>query len=236
MSDEVWKWNVNLAWELFSSAIYSYRKAINSNFEHQRHMYYKNGLLSAVTSVEVYMNQLLLNEELWSKTKIKDTKIEDKFKFFGLDDTLYKESKNIRNRYLIHHKEKDHKYFDIINIETLLESIESAQEIIAIIHFNKKQIFPYWITGINFINPSHCNDISLINDYEFWSHIKKLGCLNVNMYDVSGNLVYKINNYGEYKSLYFELWKKMKEDNFKFDFVSDKNFPKMHVLSSDFWD
>ena len=58
MNEEVWKWNVNLAWELFTSGIYFYRKALNSEFEHQKHMYYKNGLLSIVTSVEVYINQL----------------------------------------------------------------------------------------------------------------------------------------------------------------------------------
>ena len=76
MNEEVWKWNVNLAWELFTSGIYFYRKALNSKFEHQKHMYYKNGLLSIVTSVEVYINQLLISEEKWSKSKIKDTKIE----------------------------------------------------------------------------------------------------------------------------------------------------------------
>ena len=26
MNEEVWKWNVNLAWELFTSGIYFYRK------------------------------------------------------------------------------------------------------------------------------------------------------------------------------------------------------------------
>lgn len=57
MSEEVWKSNVNLAWELFTSSIYCYRKALNSKLEHQRHMYYKNGLLSAVTSVEAYVNK-----------------------------------------------------------------------------------------------------------------------------------------------------------------------------------
>ena len=51
MNEEVWKWNVNLAWELFTSGIYFYRKALNSKFEHQKHMYYKNGLLSIKNKV-----------------------------------------------------------------------------------------------------------------------------------------------------------------------------------------
>jgi len=97
-------------------------------------------------------------------------------------------------------------------------------------------MFPYWITGVNFINPSHNNDISWSRDFEFWSHIKWLGCLNFNIYDFSGNLVYKIDDYKEYKSLYFELWKKIKEENFKFNFIRDKKYPMMPVLSCDFWD
>ena len=236
MSDEIWKWNVNLAWELFTSSVYCYRKAINSKFEHQRHMYYKNGLLSAVTSVEVYINQWLLHEEKWTNQKIKSTNIENKFEFLDVDNNLYKTSKNVRNKYLIHYKDKDHRYYDKINETSLLESIESAQEIIAIINFNKKRIFPYWITGINFINPSHNNDISFTGDFEFWSHLKSLGCLNKEIYDMYGNMIYCIEDYNDYKSLYFELWNKMKEENFIFEFVKDKRFPMMPVLSIDFWD
>lgn len=236
MEKEVWKWNVDLSWELFTSAVYYYRKSIQSNYEHQKHMYYKNGLLSAVTSVEAYINQYLLHEEQWSNNQIKYTKMEDKFKFLEVDNNLYKTSKNVRNKYLIHYKEKDDSYYDKINETSLLESIESAQEIIAIINFNKKKIFPYWITGINFINPSHNNDISFSNDVQFWKHIKCIGCLKFDIYDISSNLVYEIENFEDYKSLYFELWEKMKEENFNFNFPKDKRFPNMSILSCDFWD
>lgn len=141
MKEEIWKWNVDSAWELFTSAVYFYRKSLTSRFEHQRHVYCKNRILSIVTSVEVYLNQLLVKEEKWSKKRVKNTKIEEKFKFFNVNDNLYKKSKNLRNIYIVHFKERDHRYFDEININSLLEAIESAQEIIALINFNKKNYF-----------------------------------------------------------------------------------------------
>lgn len=236
MNEEVWKWNVNLAWELFTSWIYFYRKALNSKFEHQKHMYYKNGLLSIVTSVEVYINQLLISEEKWSKSKIKDTKIENKFEYFNVNDNLYKTSKNLRNIYIVHFKEKDHRYFDEINENTFLEVIESAQEIIAKINFNKKRLFPYWITGVNFINPSHNYDLVLLNELEFWRYMKYSGYLKIEIFDMTGNLIYNIDKYNKYKELYFELWNRIREKEFMFEFYKDKRFPQMPILSCAFWD
>lgn len=236
MKEEIWKWNVNLAWELFTSAVYSYRKSLHSKYKHQRHMYYKNGLLSAVTSVEAYVNYYLLTEEKWSNRKLKKKSINDKLIFLGVNESIYSPSKELRNNFIIHHKNKDHRYYEKINELSLLNAIESAQEIIALINFNKKRIFPYWITGVNFINPLHNNDISLASDYEFWKHLKWLGCLTQDMYDLSGGFVYKIDDYNEYKDLYFGLWNKIKEERFKFKFMKNKTFPNMPVLSCDFWD
>lgn len=236
MEEEIWKWNVNLAWELFSSGIYFYRKALNSRFEHQRHMYYKNGILSIVTSVEVYINQLLISEEKWSKSKVKDTYLVNKFEYFGVNDDLYKTSKNLRNIYIVHFKEKDHKYFDEINQISFLEAIESAQEIIAMINFNKKRLFPYWITGINFVNPSNNYDLDLSNNMEFWRHIKCSNYFNIDVFDIAGNLIYYIEEYSKYKELYFKLWNKIKKENFQLKFHKDNRFPKMPILSCEFWD
>ncbi len=236
MKEEIWKWNVDLVWELFTSGIYFYRKALISKFEHQRHVYCKNGILSIVTSVEVYLNQLLIKEEQWSKKSIKNTKIEEKFKFFNVDDNLYKKSKNLRNIYIVHFKERDHRYFDEINIDSFLEAIESAQEIIALINFNKKRLFPYWITGVNFINPNHSNDISLLHELEFWRHMKWSNYLKVELFDMSGNLIYKIDDYKYYKELYYCLWQQLKRTNFSIKFFRNNNFKQMSVLSCDFWD
>jgi len=110
MSDEVWKWNVNLSWELFSSAVYSYRKSLQSKYEHQRHMYYKNGLLSAVTSVEAYVNYYLITEKGWSNNKLNKKSINYKLIFLGVDKEIYTDSKELRNEFIIHHKNKDHRY------------------------------------------------------------------------------------------------------------------------------
>jgi len=237
VSNKIYKWNVNLAWELFSSSVYSYRKAIESTMEHQKHMYYKNGLLSAVTSVEAYINEILRNEYSWSNTKFKKNQnINTKLEVLDIDINLYSTSKNIRNDFIIHHKEKDHSYFDIISKETLLQAIESAQEIISIIHFKRKEMFPYWITGVNFINPSSNNDICLSHNIEFWRHIEYLKILPFRIYESSGNLDYKIENYTHYKSLYYELWQKIKDDNFEFKFYKNEKFPLMPILSCKFWD
>jgi len=236
MKDEVYRWNVDLSWELFTSGIYFYRKALSANLEHQKSMYCKSGILSIVTSVEVYINQLLIKEENWSKTKVKETQIQTKFKFFNVDDELYKKSKNLRNIYIVHFKERDHTYFNEINIDSLLEAIESAQEIIALINFNKKRLFPYWITGVNFINPNHNYDIWLSNDIEFWHHMKWSGYLLLEIYNTNGNIVYEINDFKRYKSLYFDLWDEIKKSQFNLKFYKDKTFINMSVLSCDFWD
>ncbi len=237
MNNETYKWNVNLSWELFSSSVYSYRKALESTREHQRHMYYKSGLLSAVSSVEAYINEILRTEYGWSNTKFKNNQnINKKLEELKIDKSIYKDSKDIRNDFIIHHKEKDHTYFDKINHDTLLNAIESAQEIICLINYNKKRIFPYWITGINFINPSSNGDITLMNNPEFWRHLKYSGFSSLEIYDVAGDLEYKIKDYLHYRSLYFELWEIIKKENFKFQFFSDKIYRKRPILSCRFWD
>ena len=118
-----------------------------------------------------------------------------------------------------------------------MEAIESAQEIIAKINFNKKRLFPYWITGVNFVNPSHNYDLDLSNNIEFWRHIKCSGYyLNIEIFDMAGNLIYNIDEYDKYKGLYYELWNKIREQKFQFEFYKNERFPKMPILSCDFWD
>lgn len=236
IKEEIWKWNVNLAWELFSSGIYFYRKALNSKFEHQRHMYFKNGLLSIVTSVEAYVNYILKEEHKWSNNQFKNNSINFRLEFLGVDKEIYSKSKNLRNDFIIHHKNRDHRYFDEINENAFLESIEAAQEIIAMINFNKKRLFPYWITGVNFVNPSHNYDLDLSNNIEFWKHIKCSYYLNTEIFDIAGNLIYNIDEYDKYKELYFELWNKIKKENFQLKFHKDDRFPKIPILSCEFWD
>ncbi len=79
----------------------------------------------------------------------------------------------------MHHKRNDYRYFVEVSHQSALEAIESSQDIIAEISFNRKTIFPYWITGLNFTNPSTGDDILLMNDYELWNRFKQLGISQV---------------------------------------------------------
>jgi len=239
--DRVWLWNVNLAWELFSSAVYNYRMALNSSKEHQRHSFFKTVILSSVTAVEAYFNEVLAKEEGWSEGDLQKKKWSEKVTALGIDfsQERFFKSKFIRNNFIVHHKRIDYRYFVEINQWTALEAIESSQDIVAEVSYRRDRIFPYWITGLNFINPQHSNDISLLNDYEFWCRFKWLGLSQIvsQMISPTGTITAPKNR-DIYDSLYKELWQKLKECNFKLDVLynaRDKRFPLMPFLTSEWW-
>jgi len=238
--DKIWLWDANLAWELFSSAVYNYRLSRTSEKKHQQHAFYKTVILNAVTAVEAYCNEQLARERGWTESQIKNCP--DKLAEFGIDfqNSRFKESKFIRNNFIIHHKRNDYRYFVEITPQAALDAIESTQDVIAEISYRDGHMFPYWITGLNFINPSHGNDICLMNDYEFWLRFKRLGISEIvnNMVSYTG----EINPPKEralYNSLYKELWQKLKDCDFKLtnlNKLKDKRFPNMPFLTSEWWD
>ena len=238
MSDKVWLWNCKLSWELFSSAVYDYRKVFTETKAHRKHALCKNGLFASVTSVEAYLNEVLAQEEKWSQHQLKSKSFKDKLLFFDLDLPKY-EAKSVRNNFLVHHKRIDQRYFLEINSEIFLDSIETAQEIIARVCFKRGVIFPYWITGVNFVNPSHGLDIDLSNDYEFWRHIRwtKLFKGIDNIIDSAGN-IYLPSDWKDYKYLYHGLWEMLKKNNFHLErlCIKDDRFPKMPYLTANYWE
>ncbi len=119
----------------------------------------------------------------------------------------------------------------------VLDGIEAVQEIIARIAFNHSMPFPYWICGVNFINPI-TNDITFSHDIEFWRHIKGLGIFQCpdTFLSPSGDLNYP-TKWEEYTILYRGLWELLKKSSFKFDMrIKDNRFPKMPYLSCNYWE
>lgn len=238
--EKVWLWNVNLAWELFSSGIYNYRMSLFETKEHKKHSCFKNVILNMTTAVEAYCNEILVKEKKWDETALKETGIKQKFKELGVDyeNSNFKNSKFIRNELLIHYKQIDYSYFPAINQVSALEAIESSQDVILEICFNRSVIFPYWITGLNFINPSQGNDISLLNDREFWCRFKWLGVKGIERI-VDSVRVYPPKEKEEYMFLFHSLWGTIKKNNFKFDSLNRLKFecfPRMPFLTSEWWD
>lgn len=238
-SDKIWMWNANLAWELFSSAVYNYRQSLKASMSHKKHSFQKNVIFSAVTTVEAYTNELLAKEKGWTERQINDCK--DKLGEFGIDykNSAFKDSKFVRNQFIVHHKRNDYRYFIEINESSALDAIESVQSIIAEISYSRKVIFPYWITGLNFRNPAHGNDIFLINDYEFWSRIKwaKLNERLSSVATATGDLTVPREK-DTYLNLYEEIWKLLKHTNFDLPAIEieDTRFPLMPVLTSKWWE
>lgn len=241
-TSNIWRFT-NLAWELFSEATYCYRQTMKSFSEHKTHMFCKNGLFAIIASVEAYANQTLLQKPYnWSKSQLdnKQHTIEYKIKkltYDSIDLANFKESKKIRNDFLVHHKRKDQRYTIEINPFSLLNAIESAQEIIAKIAFHNHLEFPYWISGANFVNP-RIKDINLLSEVEFWPHLITIGlfkCPN-NFMTPSGSLNY-LNLWDEYKILYDGLWQLLKNRNFDIDIgIKDSRFPQTSYLSCQYWD
>ncbi|MGD0232966.1 MAG: hypothetical protein ABSC55_00345 [Syntrophorhabdales bacterium] len=238
--DSVWLWNANLAWELFSSAVYSYRLSLATSKEHQRHSFFKTVILNSITSVEAYFNEILAKEDGWSEKALKAGKWSEKIHALGIDfgQERFSNSKLLRNDFIVHHKRIDYRYFVEINQATALDAIESSQDIIAELSYKRNRIFPYWITGLNFINPSHANDIWLLNDYEFWCRFKWLGINRVVDQMITNGNIEPPKERNVYDSLYKELWQKLKDCSFKLDIlnnVKDKRFPLMPFLTSEWW-
>ena len=238
---KVWLWNANLAWELFSSAVYNYRLALSTSKQHQKHSFFKNVILNSVTAVEAYFNEVLAKEEGWSERELFDGKWKEKLSALGVDlkQERFSNSKFIRNNFIVHHKRVDYIYFVEISQVSALEAIESSQDIIAEVSYKKNRIFPYWITGLNFINPSHANDIFLSNDYEFWCTFKWLGLSQVvKQMLLSNGDINPPKDKKRYDSLYKELWQKLKDCDFKLDILNnakDRRFPLISFLTSEWW-
>lgn len=239
--DRVWLWNVNLAWELFSSAVYNYRLALCSSKEHQRHSFFKTVILTSVTAVEACFNEVLAKEDCWSDGNLQRRKWSEKISMLGIDFGLEKFSKSkfIRNNFIVHHKRIDYRYFVEINQATALDAIESSQDIIAEVSYKRNRIFPYCITGLNFIDPSHSNDICLLNDYEFWCRFKRLGLSQIVSQMISPDGSIRPPKEKEtYDSLYKEICQKLKDCGFKLPILNnakDKLFPLLPFLTSEWW-
>jgi len=239
--DKVWLWNVNLAWELFSSAIYNYRLSLNELKEHKKHAYYKNVILNTVTAVEAYCNEVLLKEEKWSKRKLSKESFNDKLTMLGIDieQINFGKSRKIRNDFIVHYKRHDYIYFTEINETSALDAIESSQDLITEISFIRKTIFPYWITGLNFINPRQGNDIFLLDDHQFWRDLKVLRVSKTihDMVDATG-AIYLPKDRKTYNSLYKEIWNELKNRRFKLDILKNlktPKFPHKPLLTSEWW-
>lgn len=239
--NKVWTWNANLAWELFSAGIFNYKLSLIEAKEHKKHAYYKNTIFNAVTAVEAFCNEILSKDKGWNERKLNRKSLIDKFKVFDVDykRSKFKDSKAIRNNFLVHHKRKDYRYFYEINQLSTLAAIESSQAIIAELSYRRNTIFPYWITGLNFINPRSRNDICLMNDYEFWSRFKWLKTNNiVNSMILSSGKIIPPKEEKVYKSLYKDMWENLKRCNFRLK-VLDKlrleRFPHMPFLTSEWW-
>ncbi|MEW6551914.1 MAG: hypothetical protein AB1389_07290 [Campylobacterota bacterium] len=244
MDTLVYKWDSQLSWELFSEAVYCYRQTLKPNIQqHKLHMFCKNGIFSAITSIEAFVNETLIKQFKWTKTQLDKNGIETKIKFLLkniANDTVFntfKNCKSVRNNYLVHHKRPDHKYVDELNQNNLINSIESVQELIAKITFTHKLHFQYWITGTNFINP-HNKDITLENEVEFWRHIKYTGKFKgiEKIMSPSGEIVYPLN-WNDYKTLYFGLWDMLKQNNFDIEIEQqNKRFHQMPYLTCKYWE
>ncbi|MCK5614102.1 hypothetical protein KAR91_70210 [Candidatus Pacearchaeota archaeon] len=242
IDDEVWLWNVDLAWELFSSAIYNYRLSLNEQKTHKKHAYHKNVILNTVTAVEAYCNKILSKEENWSESKLNKTSLNKKLVELGIEakQTEFDKSKDIRNNFIIHHKRRDYSYFRKINESTALDAIESSQDLIAAISFNRGAIFPYWITGLNYINPRHGNDIFLLNNNQFWMDLRSLQVSEAicDMTDATG-AINPPKDRKTYDSLHKEIWNELKDRRFKLDEVlknlKTPKFPHKPLLTSEWW-
>jgi hypothetical protein len=241
--EKVWKWGHKLSWELFSETIYNYRQTIFETKRHKLHMHCKNGFFSATASLEAFLNETLLQKG-WSATKLDNNKsysekLKHLIKDFSENCIYYKkfdEIKKVRNNYLAR---DDYLYAEKINPKSLLETIEAIQEIIARVCFENKEIqYPYWISGLNFINPKMNDDICLQSDYEFWLHVHYSCIDNQNLIKITNqnSLIEYPSEWTGYKKLYEYIWDGLK--HYKFDIEIEKqskSFPHMLYLSCKYW-
>lgn len=235
MKDFIYLWNCSLSWELFTSSVYAYKQALTESRPHKRSFWCKNGVFNAVTSIEAYANEVLIKEFDWGKDKLNKTSIRSKLGYLGVQGS--NSSRKLRNDFLVHHKRPDHLYFNKFTIESLLQAIEATQEVIANICFNRKQTFPYWITGLNFTDKRE-KDIFLDNNSSFWLHIlssKLFPMLQDKINPFTGELDF-VDSFHELKKIYQAIWfYPFDVQEIEVSRVSLERFPKAPVLTSNIW-
>jgi hypothetical protein len=188
-----WRWNVNFPWECFSSGWEFLQKARISKKEHQLFTNVRASVMFFMTYMEASLNERvriaakrlgLTEDDLL--TRLRKPRIMDKLKEWpallaGSDVRLdaqlleqFERLKDVRDG-IVHWKEKDHSKYKTTNVSLAEETCDCVTRItLALCQILHEEV-PYWLLGVNFMNPAQAYELCLMRNHEFWWHIQRAG-------------------------------------------------------------
>lgn len=184
-----WRWNVNHAWENFSSLFQEAElsKIVDNEFQKNHHL--KSVLYFGILAIESFVNEKIRismtqqgeteqNIIKYLKNNSNSIQVKLKSKYLSnntieiseeVNNILFTKYKTTRNE-LTHPKEKDHSiYQDLEFLKYEVDKfVQAVAELIIHIQMARNEPFPYWLTGWNFINMNgNPNWPSLAHNFQF---------------------------------------------------------------------
>lgn len=169
MSEGVWRWNVNSVWENFSSLCQEATLAKEAVNDFRRYHHTKAALFFGVNCIESFFNQLMREhlagqgiEEDAIRKKLRNASFKHKLEkwieelcenpIIPEEETTrllewYRETRNE----VTHPKNKDHSIYLDLDKVRFTDFQTTVAEYMVRIHEARKEVFPYWLFGVNFV-------------------------------------------------------------------------------------
>ena len=207
-----WRWNVNTTWHHFSSLCQECRTSLTTKNEFLKYHHLKAALFFGIGAVESFLNEIMRRKlekegesednifkelrytsfgkklELWP-SKLTTSQISISNDLIGIVSAY----SAIRGE-VTHPKIKDHSIYRELDSLDINNFTIAVAEFIVIILEAQEEIFPYWLSGWNFVgmgfDPNHP---VLLNNQQFLFSLNAFG-FNVPCVEADKADVWKRNN------------------------------------------
>lgn len=200
MTEEVWRWNVNPTWNHFCSMTREahYADSATNTFDRNHHLmaclYFGIGALESFLNYQMREKLKtqgiqeqkiikILRNAAFGESKNKDSKVLDWPKeICGSDFQLPVKVNSLLIDYnllrgeITHPKKKDHSLYRDLEEAKPGEFIEAVTDYIVTIYEAKKEPFPYWLLGWNFVGFNHDSTWPFLSGNDQFRHsLRALG-------------------------------------------------------------
>jgi len=187
MSSEYWRFNSNITWHYYSSAVYESALAKESNNDFKKYHHLRACTYFSVCCFEAFLNSMMreklthdgLDEDVILK-ELRRGKLEDKLRNWPsvicgrtveIPENLiycFKDFQEIRNE-VTHAKNRDHSIYSQLDRLEPAQIVDAIARVIITTLSVKGRPFPYWLLGWNYVgmngNPEHPFESNNLNGF-----------------------------------------------------------------------
>ncbi|MDR9407560.1 MAG: hypothetical protein RI573_01845 [Balneolaceae bacterium] len=255
MSEQIWRFNVDHTWENFSYLIEDQARTKNAENPFLKNKYKRSCLYYCEVAIESLLNRIMRDKlqnqgekekKIYGKLKktgfynkltewpedVFDAKIrltDKELSLFEIFEAYYR----LRNS-LTHPKHYDHSIYESLKDLNVDKIREAGTRVLLEIFILKDGIFPYWLTGWNFVGfNGDDNNPFLSNNSQFLHALSRMGFINIDFaWTADKSNEWQSNNMSCFEDLCI-LTKKLNEYPYTKEKVEDFNGP---ILTKNWWE